>query len=137
MNVESKHHIPSAMAVVGIMVVLMLTYVQLSNIKQNSLSNKDLEQQSIRSNDENKLITNELTITKQNLSTLQEKFDKLFVRFENEQEYITVNIEDILRKMDYKYIQYDIKLDEVSHESCDSKFEELYEEIEYIRGIIK
>lgn len=136
-NPKSKHHIQSALVVVSLVAVLILALVQLSNVKQNSLYVEDLEHRSAKLNEQDELIVNELTITKKNLSTLEEKFEKLYARFEIEQEYITVNIEDLLRKMNYKHIQYDIKLDEVDHSNCDSKFLELYEEIEYLRGLIK
>lgn len=118
------------LAYISLIAVVIVLSVTLSATNANFHSIKDLERENI-------LLEDNLAITNNELNSLRIKLDRLLIRFENEQEYITINIENILRKIDYKYIQYDIKLDELSHEDCDSKIEELREEVEHLRKMVK
>jgi len=127
---DSKHHIQSALVVIALVAFLIWVSVQLSQVTSNFHLIKDLEQENI-------LLEDNLTITNNELNSLRIKLDRLLIRFENEQEYITINLEDVLREIDYKYIQYDIKLDGLSHEECESKIQELRGEVEHLRKMVK
>jgi len=118
---------------IALMTVLMFGYREYKDVKHILTVYEDVQH------------TN--TVLQKNLRTVNDKLTGLTVRFEAEQEYVYMNLEELMvtdLETDYRIemlsgelLQYRIELDGMSHEGCNSIFAEVFKDLEYLRRMVE
>lgn len=122
MNTESNHHIQSYTFLILCMALIIYTCVQFSNLfdKIDSVENLSLE---------NTERIETLDLENQQLRTIIRNAEKITINHIEEIQDLNFRI----KMLSSEVLDYRIELDGVSHEDCNSKIEELWEEIERLK----
>ncbi len=119
-----------AVVVIFLITILFVTKIVYTDQEAAKQRNIDLEYQLEVMNSYHKQQINDLQVSTSELLTL---YNDLY-------DYMAITKHDnmlTLERLNNSLIQVKIDLDSVSHESCESKIEELQEEVDYLRKMVK